>query len=251
MLPDGFAQLQGVRDNLYRTIRNQHGESEPDLSVRWQGVTQRQNPLVQYVPLWVVLAVSGVLLLLVFTGFSLTLNMKSDPLYAALHNIARNVKTVVEREAPPVVAKPATNKSNLHELLADEIAQGRVSVENVRDGELVRIAGDGLFASGSGSVDERYISLIKRIALALEQLDGEIRVVGHTDNRPMRSLLYPSNWHLSKARAASVATLLRLDLSHPERAQSEGLGDAEPLESNDTPIGRARNRRVEITLLRP
>ncbi|MEJ2694825.1 MAG: type IVB secretion system protein IcmH/DotU [Candidatus Thiodiazotropha sp.] len=251
MLPDGFAQLQGVRDNLYRTIRNQHGESEPDLSVQWQGITQRQNPLVQYVPLWVVLAVSGVLLLLVFTGFSLALNMKSDPLYAALHNLARNVKTVVEREPPPVVEQPAVNKPTLPKLLADEIAQGRVSVQAARNGELVRIAGDGLFASGSGSVDERYISLIKRIALALEQLDGEIRVVGHTDNRPMRSLLYPSNWHLSKARAASVAALLRLDLSRPERVQSEGLGDAEPLESNDTPIGRARNRRVEITLLNP
>ncbi len=250
-LADGFAQLQGVRDNLYRTIRNQHGESEPDLSGHWQGVTQRRNPLVQYVPLWVLLAVSGVFLLLVYAGFSLALNVKSDPLHAALHNIARNVQTVAEREPRVTVEKPAPKRPKLHGLLAEEISQGRLSVEQVRDGELVRIAGDGLFSSGNGIVSDRYLSLIKRIALALEQLEGEVRVVGHTDDQPIRSLRYPSNWHLSKARASSVATLLSLDLSRPERVQSEGLGDAEPLVSNDSPQGRARNRRVEITLLSP
>lgn len=250
-LPDGFAQLQGVRDNLYRTIRNQHGESEPDLSPRWQGITQRQNPLVQYVPLWVVTALSGLLLLMIYGGFSLALNVKSDPLYAALHNIARNVQTVVERPPPPPVNKSPANEPTLRDLLAEEIAQGRVSVETVRDGTMVRIAGDDLFASGSVVVNDRYLSLIKRIAESLERLHGAIRVVGHTDNLPIRSLRYPSNWHLSQARAASVASLLCLDLSHPERVESEGLGDAEPVDSNATPQGRARNRRVEITLLNP
>ncbi len=249
-LPDGFAQLQGVRDNLYRTIRNQHGESEPDLSAHWQGVTQRQNPLVQYVPLWVVSSVSSVLLLLIYSGFSLALNVKSDPLYAALHNIARKVQTVVEREPPPP-SKPSVSLPTLRGLLAEEISQGRIAVEPVSGGERLSIAGDGLFASGSVTVNDRYFSLLKRIAGALEQLKGEIRVVGHTDNRPIRSLSYPSNWHLSRARAASVASLLSLDLSHPARVESEGVGDAEPIASNNSQEGRARNRRVEITLMNP
>ncbi len=251
-LPDGFAQLQGVRDNLYRTIRNQHGESEPDLSAHWQGVSLRQNPLVQYVPLWVMLAVCGVFLLLVYSGFSLALNMKSDPLHAALHNIARNVQTQVERE-PPVSPTPvrAPGRPDLQELLAEEIAQGRVVVESQQEGVLLRIAGDGLFASGSVLVNDRYLSLLKRIAAALDQTAGDIRVVGHTDDRPIRSLRYPSNWHLSEARARSVASLLCNDLAQPQRVRSEGMGDAEPLVSNASPEGRARNRRVEITLLNP
>ncbi|MEJ2455363.1 MAG: type IVB secretion system protein IcmH/DotU [Candidatus Thiodiazotropha sp.] len=249
-LPDGFAQLQGVRDNLYRTIRNQRGESEPDLSAHWQGVVQRQNPLVQYVPLWVLLSISGVFLLLVFSGFSLALNVKSDPLYAALHNIARNVKTAVEREPPPA-PKPTEHLPSLRDLLADDIALGRLTVETVPGGERVRIAGDGLFASGSVEVDARYLDLIKRIAGAMEHLKGEIQVVGHTDNRPIRSLRYPSNWHLSRARAASVAEQLGLGLSQPQRLHSDGVGEAEPIASNDTPAGRSSNRRVEITLLRP
>jgi type VI secretion system protein ImpK len=247
-LPDGFAQLQGVRDNLYRTIRNQQGESEPDLSAHWQGVMQRQNPLVQYVPLWVVTVFSGLILLLVFGGFSLALNMKSDPLYAALHNIARNVQTVVEREplTPPVAT--SENSLSLRELLKDEIDHGRVVVESVSDGELVRVTGDGLFASGSVVVNTSYLSLIKRIAMALDQLEGEIHIVGHTDNQPIRSLRYPSNWHLSEARAAAVASLLSNDLANAQRIYSKGLGDAEPLASNSSPEGRALNRRVEIVL---
>jgi len=250
-LPDGFAQLQGVRDNLYRTIRNQHGESEPDLSAHWQGIVRRQNPLVQYVPLWVVLAISGVVLLLIYSGFSLSLNVKSDPLYAGLHNLARNVKTEVEREPPPPPAAKPVDTPTLRDLLMNEIAHGDLSVEEVEGGERVRIAGDGLFASGSVTVNERYLPLFKTIAAALQKLPGQILVAGHTDNRPIRSLRYPSNWHLSKARAAAVAELLSIDLTQPERVRSEGLGEAEPLASNGTPEGRARNRRVEITLLHP
>lgn len=250
-LPDGFAQLQGVRDNLYRTIRNQHGESEPDLSAHWQGVTQRQNPLVQYVPLWVMLSISGVLLLLIYSGFSLALNVKSDPLYAALHNIARKVETVAERGPLPPPSAPPKSQPGLRKLLADEIAQGRITLLDVQGGEMVRIAGDGLFGSGSVTINERHTPLIKRIAAALEQLKGVVRVVGHTDDRPIRSLRYPSNWHLSQERAAKVASLLSLDLSAPQRVESDGVGDAEPIASNESPEGRARNRRVEITLMKP
>ncbi|MCU7917449.1 MAG: type IVB secretion system protein IcmH/DotU [Candidatus Thiodiazotropha sp. (ex Epidulcina cf. delphinae)] len=246
-LPDGYAQLQSLRDNLYRTIRNHHDEYERDLSGNWKGVYLKQNALVQYVPLWVVLAVSSVLLLLMFSGFNLSLNVKSDPVHAELHNIARNVQTVVERKPPPA-SEPALT---LRILLANEITQGKIGVEEDHVQGSVSIAGDGLFASGSVDVSDQFLSLLNRIATAMEQLDGEILVVGHTDNIPIRSLRYPSNWHLSRTRAESVAKILALDLSLPGRIQSEGRGSAEPLASNDTKEGRARNRRVEITLIKP
>ena len=75
-------------------------------------------------------------------------------------------------------------------------------------------------------------------------------VVGHTDNIPIRSLLFPSNWHLSRERAESVKTILAQHVSRPERIKREGRGSAEPLVANDSPQQRARNRRVEITLLK-
>ncbi|PVV07593.1 MAG: hypothetical protein B6D72_18065 [gamma proteobacterium symbiont of Ctena orbiculata] len=246
-LPDGYAQLQTLRDNLYRTIRNHHDEYERDLSGNWQGVYLKQNALVQYVPLWVVLAVSGVILLLMYSGFNLSLNVKSDPVHAELHNIARNVKTVVDRKPPPAPEPELT----LRVLLANEITQGSVDVvEDYSEGR-VRIAGDGLFASGSGAVKAQFLPLLGKIAAAMDRLPGEIVVEGHTDNVPIRSLRFPSNWHLSRARAESVAKIMASDLASPSRIQSLGRGSAEPLTSNNTNEGRARNRRVEITLIKP
>jgi type VI secretion system protein ImpK len=246
-LPDGYAQLQTLRDNLYRTIRNHHEEYERDLSANWQGIYLKQNALVQYVPLWVVLAVSGVILLLMYSGFNLSLNVKSDPVHAELHNIARNVKTVVDRKPPPAPEPELT----LRMLLANEISQGLVDVEENYSEGRVRIAGDGLFASGSGAVKAQFLPLLSQIAAAMNQLPGEIVVEGHTDNVPIRSLRFPSNWHLSRARAESVAKIMASELNMPSRIQSEGRGSAEPLASNDTNEGRARNRRVEITLIKP
>jgi type VI secretion system protein ImpK len=246
-LPDGYAQLQTLRDNLYRTLRNHREEYDRELSGNWQGVALKQNALVQYVPLWVVLAVSSVVLLLMYSGFSLSLNVMSDPVHAELHNIARNVQTVVERKPPPPVEPELT----LRILLANEITQGKVSVDEDYAQGMVRIAGDGLFASGSVDVSDQFVPLLNRIAKAMDQLKGKILVVGHTDNIPIRSLRYPSNWHLSRVRAESVTKIMALGLALPGRIQSEGRGSAEPLASNDTKEGRARNRRVEITLIKP
>ncbi|PZQ64399.1 MAG: type VI secretion system protein TssL, partial [Variovorax paradoxus] len=73
-------------------------------------------------------------------------------------------------------------------------------------------------------------------------------ITGHSDNQPIRSLRYPSNWHLSTARADAVKTALT-SLVDPARMKAEGKADAEPVAANDTPANRARNRRVDIVLL--
>ena len=73
-------------------------------------------------------------------------------------------------------------------------------------------------------------------------------ISGHTDNQPIRSLRFPSNWHLSKDRAASAKVLLSGAVK-PERLAAEGRADTEPVADNSSAEGRARNRRVEITLL--
>lgn len=82
--PRGFAQLEALRDNLFHLIRMQKGEPERDLSPHWQRVTQRRNPLSRYLPLWVVVAVVGVLMLGTFSGFSYLLNERSSVLLSQL-----------------------------------------------------------------------------------------------------------------------------------------------------------------------
>ena len=93
--PRGFAQLEALRDNLFHLIRLQKGEPERDLSPHWQRVTKRRNPLSRYLPLWVVVAVVGVLMLGTYTGFSYLLSDRSQSL---LKQLERPLATAAERK---------------------------------------------------------------------------------------------------------------------------------------------------------
>ena len=115
------------------------------------------------------------------------------------------------------------------------------------DRSIVTIAGDGFFESSSAEVSGAVRPLLAQVAQALAQVPGSVLVTGHTDNQPIRSLRFPSNWHLSQERAREVARILG-DSIGAQRLQAEGRADAEPVAPNDTPANRARNRRVEITL---
>jgi len=123
-------------------------------------------------------------------------------------------------------------------------------VDELPDRIVVSIAGDNLFESGSGTISETYHHIINRIGEGLEQTNGRIMVVGHTDNVPMgRNNRYSSNFSLSQARAESVVKLLSVTISNPSRLTAEGLGDTRPIAPNTTAEGRAQNRRVEIILM--
>jgi type VI secretion system protein ImpK len=124
-----------------------------------------------------------------------------------------------------------------------------VQVRDLSDRSIVVIKGDGFFEPGSAVISDRVKPLLARIDAGLQATPGTVLVTGHTDNQPIRSLRYPSNWHLSQDRATAVKALLAS--VKPERIRAEGRADAEPVDANATPAGRARNRRVEITLILP
>ena len=92
--------------------------------------------------------------------------------------------------------------------------------------------------------------MLHKITDSLHQLQGQILITGHSDNKPIRSTRYPSNWHLSKARAKAIADVMKKKLIGPDRITVDGKSDLEPVATNDTPEGRAKNRRIEITLLK-
>jgi len=149
----------------------------------------------------------------------------------------------------PVVQPKLVERPRLAGFLADEIKAGRVAVEDAVDRSVVTIRGDELFASGSASIVDNFQPLMLRIADAIRKVKGQVRVTGHSDNRPIATLRFPSNWALSEARATSVLQILSAKTGQPERFSAEGRSDTEPLASNATAEGRARNRRVEITVL--
>lgn len=238
----GRAMLATVQDNLYQTIRLQRGEVERELSPRWLGVQDTRSKLARYVPLWVVAAVSAGVLLLIYSVFVLSINSAASPALAEMASLGRNVPPLVRDR---VFVTPPT--MDLRDFLQDEIRAGQLEVTDVNRGQVVTIRGDGLFASGSSEVRREIAPLLVAIADALNEVPGQVTVTGHTDNVPIRSLRYPSNWVLSEARADAVRQILASRVG-PERLTAQGVADTQPIAPNDTAANRALNRRVEITL---
>ena len=113
----------------------------------------------------------------------------------------------------------------------------------------VEIRTDILFPSGVAALSPEAQKILSQLALTLKPFPNPIRVEGHTDNRPIRSSSFPSNWELSAARAASVVHLFTNNGMDPRRLAVVGLGENRPAESNDTEHGRNMNRRVLLVIL--
>jgi len=247
VLDDGKAALETLRERLALMLRKQQGEYERALSPHWQGVKVGRKNLFTALPLWIALGGLGLLMLGAYFGLNYVLNEKSDPVFAQIQALRVQSTAPVP---PPRVAAPA-QKPRLAKLLEPEIRLGLVAVRDEENRSVVTILGDGLFAPGSATVSPNYMAPLQRVAEALEALPGQVRVIGHTDNQPIRSARFPSNWHLSQERARVVMTLLKEKARAPDRYSADGRADAEPIGPNTTPAQRALNRRVEIVLSAP
>ncbi|MEZ5581896.1 MAG: type VI secretion system protein TssL, long form [Candidatus Competibacteraceae bacterium] len=189
------------------------------------------------------------------------MNSTSDPVFVALGGIRGDAVAMVERttftpaqplpEQPPPATKPAPPPvtDRFRTALAPEIRLGQVKVIPDNDKVIMRILGDGLFDSGKATVKSAFRPLLQRIAEQLRTVPGKVLVTGHTDSIPIRTIQFPSNWHLSKARAEAVAQILIAATGTPDRFIIEGRGESEPVAPNDTPRNRALNRRVDVILL--
>ena len=122
-----------------------------------------------------------------------------------------------------------------------------MSVKDLADRSIITIKGDGFFEPASADVASAVRSILPHIAEALVGVPGQVLITGHSDNVPIRTLRFPSNWHLSQARADTVRNELAKTVPIA-RLRAEGRADGEGVADNSTPAGRARNRRVEITL---
>lgn len=247
VLDNGKEAIDNLRERLAQMLRQQHGDYERALSPHWQGVSVRRKTLFTALPLWVALSALGLTMLVAYLGLNNALNEKSDSVYAQIQ--ALQIQSA-EPPALPGVA-PLTPRPRLAGLLAPQISQGLVAVRDEENRSVVTLRGDGLFAPGSATIAPDYIEPLQRVAQALDALPGQVRVIGHTDNQPIRSARFPSNWHLSQERASAVMALLKERARAPARYSSDGRADAEPLGPNTTAAQRALNRRVEIVLIPP
>jgi type VI secretion system protein ImpK len=134
--------------------------------------------------------------------------------------------------------------------MAAEIKAGKADADQTADVIILTVGNVAVFASGSAEVLESFKPIAEKIAVTLEKEPGYIRVVGHTDNQPIRTVRFASNYELSIERARKVADLIREEITKPDRLVVDGKGADMPIASNETPEGRQRNRRVEIILPR-
>ena len=134
--------------------------------------------------------------------------------------------------------------------LSQEIDQGLVAVEQDEDRVIVTVGAGGAFASGSADLTPEAIEIMQRIAGVNAENDSEITVSGHTDNVPLIfGSRYRDNWDLAAARSASVVQSLAADgVITDNRLEAISYGESRPVDSNDTAVGRGKNRRIEIEI---
>ena len=143
--------------------------------------------------------------------------------------------------------------------LTDEVSQvllpminkGLVSVSQNKRGVVIDINANSLFKTGDASLQPEVLGVLRQVAVVLSKEDQPIEIEGHTDDVPINTAQFPSNWELSSARACSVTRMLIDNGVQAKRLVVVGLADIQPLVPNNSPENRARNRRVTITILSP
>lgn len=245
VVENGKTQLDTLRQRLADIIQTSKGEQDKSLSPHWRGEEGVLQPW-RVLPAWVVAAVCAVIGLIVYSIYNFNLADRSDPVFAKISTIDI---PAIQRMAPPPA--PVPEPARLRRFLEPEIAEGLVEVSDLADRSTVTILGDGLFDSGQADIKPRYIPVLQRVAAAMNEVPGVIVITGYTDNIPSRSLRFPSNWHLSQARAAMVLQMMGETINDRSRMRADGRGEAEPIADNSNAEGRARNRRVEVVLMLP
>ena len=196
----------------------------------------------------------GVQYLVRLAGF---IEQGGGPAGIALKN--QTPKLVDDLEADDIVGEHEKNReaatspdelaASVKQVMAEQISRATANVE-VREGEvIVRFPGRFAFPSGGESLTFEFLVALKNLIPVLEAAEGEVVVAGHTDDRPISTERFRSNWDLSTARANSVVHyMLRHSAIDSSRLAVMGYADSRPLAANDGPEGRARNRRVEIII---
>ncbi len=150
---------------------------------------------------------------------------------------------------PPVREEDAT-RATLRQALQDDLNEQRLQLIDDPRGMVIAIPEAGSFGDGDATLSPAARAIIARLGRVLAGMPNAVRVEGHTDNRPINTARFHSNWELSTSRATEVvAYLVGSGLLQPDRLSAAGYGEFRPRAGNDTPGGRASNRRVDIVVL--
>jgi type VI secretion system protein ImpK len=243
--PGGLVALQQIQRNLYETLRRVRPKVMRHLSPRWEGQALAANVNRVRVPTWIVASVAAALLLALFLTLRMLLTGGAEAvaeLTATLHPIeAMQVKRRVPAPPPPPPPPPPKPEIKFNDCIQFVPTASLI---------VIRLCSEFLFDAGQADIKPGFTPVAADIARFLNQTPGAVRVVGHTDSSPIKTVRFPSNQVLSRERALAVANLIKRGMTQPDRVQIEGRGPDVPVAPNSTPDGRAKNRRVEVIVPR-
>ncbi len=164
-----------------------------------------------------------------------------------IRNKAREaLKKELEKERQKEITQSTTR---ITAALKKEIKKGTIEVIGKNQEIVIRISEKGSFPSGSATLNKSFDKIMKKISFLVKSTPGDVVISGHTDNIPIYTYLFRSNWELSSSRAVSVLkAIIKNQKIDPKRLSVQGHADTLPLASNKTAAGRAKNRRVEIKI---
>ena len=234
------AQLGDVQRRTYAHIADERGPAEQALADHWRGREDRRNPIIRYVPWWVVAIGAAAVVVMVWALLSAWLTSRTQPVKRALVAVGAPVRP--STPAPPA----ARGGPTIRQLLVGAERRKAVRIEEFGGQTWVTPIGD-LFASGRATLSAGSESTLQEIAGALAQVPGGVVVTGHTDAQALRRGEFSDNYDLSRARAETVVQLLESSAGTRLSIRANGAGSDNPyLKPADDPGNYAENRRVEI-----
>ncbi|MEG5265791.1 flagellar motor protein MotD [Pseudomonas sp. JDS28PS106] len=197
----------------------------------------------------------------------------SQALVGVFNDAERSMKPIPIGEQRPLSVKPAEplikdseqteagiaqSASDALQSIADDVRDAfgdliKSDQMTVRGNELwieIELNSSLLFTSGDAMPSDQAFNIIEKVAGIVKRFDNPIHVEGFTDDQPISTAQYPTNWELSSARSASIVRMLAMDGVNPARLASVGYGEFQPIASNATAAGRAKNRRVVLVISR-
>lgn len=179
--------------------------------------------------------------------------MKYEKMMSAIGNVFGGANVINSEAVGNEIAVPPIDQLNndLNQLIAEQNLSNSLSVVETERGLTLHIYDKILFPSGSADINEDSKHILSKLAALFKELPNDIRVEGHTDNLPINSSIYPSNWHLSVSRALNTAYyLIETENLNPDKISIVGYSKYQPIATNETPEGREKNRRVDIVIVK-
>jgi chemotaxis protein MotB len=169
---------------------------------------------------------------------------------ADLDRIVQPMKGIL---APTSTTAPLKDiQADLEKALAPEIKKHVVEIKPKKEGLVVSLREMGFYESGSSTMRASSVEAIDRLSKVIIPRTENLRIEGHTDNIPIHNSHFPSNWELSTARATELVRMFIVRYHvEPNRLSAAGFAEYHPVDDNDSPEGRARNRRIDIVILNP